>query len=87
MTLLIYVLMLGFGVCFLLSLWRWKTGPNAVDRILLFDLATSLSCGLLVLASILFKQSTFLDIALLLSVIAFVSTIGFAYWIEKGKDL
>lgn len=86
MTEFLIVILVGLSICFLVSLVRWVQGPQVADRIILFDLLTSLVCGLLVVISMVFKAAIFLDIALLLAVISFVSTIGLAYWLEKGTD-
>lgn len=86
MTEFLIVILVGLSVCFLVSLVRWVQGPQVADRIILFDLLTSLVCGLLVVISMVFNAAIFLDIALLLAVISFVSTIGLAYWLEKGTD-
>lgn len=86
MTLTLTVLLLFVALCFLIGLVRWIKGPQIADRIILFDLLTSLACGLMVIISMIFEMNLFLDIALLLAVISFVSTIGLAYWLEKGTD-
>lgn len=86
MSTLLVVILSFLGLCFIVSLVRWIQGPQIADRIILFDLLTSLACGLIVVVSMIFDSSLFLDIAVLLAVISFVSTIGLAYWLEKGSD-
>jgi multicomponent Na+:H+ antiporter subunit F len=86
MTEFLIVILVALSVCFLVSLVRWVKGPQIADRIILFDLLTALICGMLVVISLVFDAAIFLDIALLLAVISFISSIGLAYWLEKGTD-
>ncbi|MFP5519736.1 MAG: monovalent cation/H+ antiporter complex subunit F [Bdellovibrionia bacterium] len=86
MSLLLAMTLVILGFCLVTAMYRWVWGPAVADRIVLFDLATSIACGILVVASLLFNQNFLLDIALLLAVISFTSTIGLAYWLEKGSD-
>lgn len=61
---------------------RLVRGPTLADRIIAFDLLAIASAGIIVVTAIVAKQSVFLDAASIWAIIAFVSVIAFAYYIE-----
>jgi len=76
---------------FLLAFGRmWKAeGPNhrtiALDRVVALDLIGFLSIGLMTLSTIQSGNALFLDAAMILALIAFLGTVAFARYLEKGK--
>ena len=81
------VLILSFAImliALLIAVVRLYQGPGTVDRVVIFELFSSLAIGIMAIAFLWLKDSSMLDIGLLLSVIAFVGTIGFARFIERG---
>lgn len=84
------ILVFSFVVMFialLFAVFRLHQGPSAVDRIIIFDLFTSIAVGIMAIAFLWLKDSTMLDVGLLISVVAFVGTIGFARFIEgRGES-
>jgi multicomponent Na+:H+ antiporter subunit F len=81
-TLSLVLFMLGVGL--LLAFVRMVRGPSVPDRILSLDLMASLVVGIIAVYSILTNQPVFLDPAIILSLIAFLGTVAFARYIEKG---
>lgn len=82
------VLIFSFSVmmvALLFAIIRLYQGPGTVDRIIIFDLFSSIAIGIMAIASLWLKDSTMLDIGLLLSVVAFVGTIGFARFVEGRR--
>ncbi|MEM6822206.1 MAG: monovalent cation/H+ antiporter complex subunit F [Verrucomicrobiota bacterium] len=82
-----------FGYCLviismILSAWRLFKGPSVCDRIVALDLiAAQVMClsGLFVLET---GNRVFLDVALAIAVVAFLSTVAFARHLEKrGTEL
>lgn len=69
----------------LMAIIRLYQGPGTVDRIVIFDLFASIAIGLMGIAFLWLKDSTMLDIGLLLSVVAFIGTIGFARFVEGRR--
>jgi len=69
----------------LFAIVRLHQGPGTVDRIIIFDLFSSIAIGLMAIAFMWLKDSMMLDIGLLLSVVAFIGTIGFARYVEQRK--
>jgi multicomponent Na+:H+ antiporter subunit F len=62
---------------------RFLKGPSIVDRVISLDLMVSIGIGAIVVYSILTDQSTFLDIAMVVALIGFLSTVAFSYYLEK----
>jgi multicomponent Na+:H+ antiporter subunit F len=58
-------------------------GPKIVDRVLSLDLIITIGLGIITVYSMISKEATFLDIAMILALIAFLSTIAFSYYLEK----
>jgi len=63
----------------------WK-GPSVVDRVIALDLIITIGIGIITVYSIRQNQKVLLDVAIMLALIAFLSTIAFSYYIEKQKD-
>lgn len=86
--------MVSFGfliLAFLLAFLRMIRDPNrphrimALDRVLALDLMTTLSIGFMTLYAIETGKPLFLDVAMVLALIAFLGTVAFARYLEKGK--
>ncbi len=73
------------SVALLLALVRLILGPSLPDRVVALDLIATLAVGFTALYAVLSQQALFLDLALVLALIAFLGTIAFAYFIEKGE--
>lgn len=64
---------------------RLFRGPSLPDRVVALDLLAILVVGMIAAHSVRSNQSIYLDVALALALIAFLSTIAFAFHIEKGE--
>lgn len=73
-------------VALLFAIVRLYQGPGTVDRIIIFDLFASIAMGLMAIAFLWLNEGTMLDVGLLLSIVSFVGTIGFAKYIEKRNS-
>lgn len=62
---------------------RFLKGPSIVDRIIALDLIVTIGIGVISIYSIINNQPNFLDIALILALIAFLGTVAFTYYLEK----
>ena len=78
-TFVVFPLLAGAMV---LAFIRLVRGPTLADRIIAFDLLAVASAGIIVVTAIVAEQSVFLDAASIWAIIAFVSVIAFAYYIE-----
>lgn len=68
-----------------LILWRFIKGPSIADKIVSLDLLITTGIGIIAVYSIIYNQSTLMDTALILALIAFLSTVALSYYLEKRK--
>lgn len=66
-------------------LWRVGRGDSAFDRLLALDLISMLTLAVLVLMSILKRQSIYIDVALGLVALSYIVTIAMAKYIADQK--
>ena len=64
---------------------RLVKGPSIVDRVIALDLLITIGIAIITTYSILSDDSTFLDVAMILALIAFLGTVAFAYYLEKKE--
>lgn len=81
-TVNLVIMMLGAAL--VISCIRLFKGPTLPDRIVALDLIATLVVGLIAAYAIATNQSVFLIDAIVLTVIAFLGTVAFAYYIGKG---
>ncbi len=82
---LYYVILPILGLSVLLVFVRFLKGPGIVDRVIALDLIITIGISIIAVYSIITHQSTFLDIAMILALIAFLGTIAFSYYLEKRE--
>lgn len=70
----------------LLVFIRLIKGPRVVDRVVALDLIITIGIGIITIFTIRSNQKVFLDVAIILALIAFLGTIAFSYYIEKQED-
>ena len=76
-----------FGVIILatfLSLIRAVIGPTASDRMVAVDIMTTITTVVMVVLSLIFKRKIYLDVALVYAVLAYITTLVVARYLEKG---
>jgi multicomponent Na+:H+ antiporter subunit F len=73
------------SVALMLAFVRLVLGPSLPDRVVALDLIATLAVGFTGIYAIAVDQPIFLDLALVLSLIIFLGTVAFAYFIEKGE--
>jgi len=70
----------------LLSLVRLVLGPTLPDRILALDLITTLALAFIVLVAILTGFYLYVDIAISLGLVGFLSTVALARYVLKRAE-
>jgi multisubunit Na+/H+ antiporter MnhF subunit len=84
-VLYVSISLLGLGA--LLALVRFVKGPTLPDRVTAFDLFAAVVIGIMAIYSVITGNMAFLDVALVLSLIAFLGAMSFAYYLFKqSKD-
>lgn len=66
---------------------RFLKGPAVVDRVIALDLLVTVGVGFIGLFSLIANNAIFLDVAMILALIAFLSTVAFSFYLDKrDKD-
>lgn len=73
-----------FGVAIAITLIRVIIGPSLPDRVLSLDMIGVQIISSLAIISILLNTRAFLEVILVLAILAFISTISFTKYIERG---
>ena len=74
--------MVGMGL--LLDLFRIMRGPDPVDRILALDTMTINVVAIVLVGGIASRTSLYFEIALLIALVGFVSTVAFCKYLMRG---
>lgn len=64
---------------------RFLVGPSLSDRVVALDLLITTGIGAIAIYSVVADESAYLDVGIILALIAFLSSVAFAYYIEKKK--
>jgi multicomponent Na+:H+ antiporter subunit F len=87
--LLVWACWFGLGCLtlgLLLAIVRLILGPTLPDRILALDLITTLALGFIVLVAILTGLYLYLDIAIALGLVGFLSTVALARYVLNRAE-
>jgi len=79
--LVMFILAVAAAIAFV----RLLKGPSLPDRVVATDLLGTLSVGLLVVGAAASGQRAFLDAAIIIALIAFVSNVAYARFIERKR--
>ena len=83
-TYLMYVIVPIICLSLLIIVARFLKGPHVADRVVALDLLINSGVGLIGVFCLINEDPMFLDTAMILALIAFLSTIAFAYYLDKG---
>ena len=78
-SLIVHIILIG------VSVWRVWRGDNIIDRLMGADLISTLTLAILVLIALFEKNSIFIDVAVGLIALGFVSTIALAKYIADEQ--
>lgn len=73
------------AVAGLLAAVRLTRGPTIPDRVLALDLLATITIGISSAYAVLTDQPAYLDVAVILALIAFLGTVAFAYYLQRGR--
>lgn len=82
---LYYVILPLLAFANLLIFVRFFIGPRLVDRVISLDLLLTTGIGVITVYSVYSDQPTFLDIAMIMALIAFLGTVAYSYYLEKRE--
>jgi len=80
-----YFILPVLSLSMLLVFVRFMRGPDTVDRVVALDLLITTGIAIIAVYSIITNQSTFLDIAMILALIAFLGTVAFSYYLQRKQ--
>lgn len=75
---------LCISIAMLGLIYRVVKGPSIPDKVVALDALGINLIGVIGLLSILLKTNTFLEIILLIGILAFIGTVAFSKYLEKG---
>jgi len=78
-----YLVVPILSIAVLLIMYRFIKGPSIVDRVIALDLIITTGIGFIAAYSILTNRPSFLDVSMILALIAFLGTVAFSYYIQK----
>lgn len=73
-----------FSIAILLVLFRVLTGPTLPDRIVAFDVIGVNLISIVAVLSVVLQTKAYLEVILIIAILAFISTIAFSKYIERG---
>ena len=79
-TLVLNVLVVALFLAFI----RLVRGPSLPDRVVALDLCGTVVVGMIAVQAILVDQRVLLDVAIGLALVAFLGTVAFARYVERG---
>jgi multicomponent Na+:H+ antiporter subunit F len=80
------IAMMMLSTALVLAVFRLIRGPSTPDRVVALDLISTLTVGTIAVYGITTGQPVFIDVAIVLALISFLGTIGFAYYVEQGAS-
>lgn len=85
-TYLLYIILPALSLSTVLVFIRFMKGPSIADRVIALDLMVTIGIGAIAIYSMMTNQPTFLDIAMVVALIGFLTTVAFSYYLEKRKN-
>ena len=79
LSLLIHILLMIFVV------WRLWNGENVIDRLMASDMLSNLTMAVLVLMGLIYQQTIYVDVALGLAALGYITIITFAKYITDKQ--
>lgn len=72
------------GIATIITFIRVLIGPTFPDRVIAMDVVGVNLISAIAIVSILFNTRAFFDVILVLGILAFISTISFSKFLERG---
>ena len=78
-TLIIHIILVSVAV------WRVWRGENVIDRLIAVDLSSTLFLAVTVIIALIAGNSIYIDVALVLAALGFISTVALSKYIATEK--
>ncbi len=83
----VYISVIIIGLSILVIFLRLVIGPSIEDRIVALDLLSANAIAFIAVYSIQKNTTTFLDVGIIVALLAFLGTVAFAYYLgRRGKE-
>lgn len=82
---LYYIILPVLVISVIFVFYRFIKGPSLADRVIALDLLITIGIGIITVYSIVTNQPTFLDIAMIFALIAFLGTVAFSFYMERRE--
>jgi multicomponent Na+:H+ antiporter subunit F len=82
-SLMFFVILPVIGVAAVFTVLRLVRGPSIADRVVALDLLTTLGIGIVAAYAIGTNQVAFMDLAVIVALLGFLTTVAFAYYVER----
>ncbi|MDX9846357.1 MAG: monovalent cation/H+ antiporter complex subunit F [Tenuifilaceae bacterium] len=80
----LYIVIILLSICSVLAIVRLIKGPTLPDRVTAFDLFAAIVISMIAIYSVISGNTAFLDVAILLSLITFLGSMSFAYFLFRS---
>jgi len=81
---MLYTALALYGIAIAISAYRIIIGPSLPDRIIALDMIGVMLVSSIAITSVILGTKAFLEVILILAILAFISTIAFSKYIERG---
>ena len=81
----LFVVLPLLGLSLVLSFARLVRGPSTPDRVVALDLFTTIGIGIIAVYVVATDETAFLDAAIVIALLSFLSTIAFARYVERSR--
>jgi multicomponent Na+:H+ antiporter subunit F len=76
--------LITLGLALLIAVVRLIKGPSLPDRVVAMDLVGVLAVGLIVVLAAIANVKQMLDAAIVIALVAFVATVAYGTYVERG---
>ena len=80
----LYISLLILSLATLTCLFRVIKGPSMPDRVVALDTIGINLIGIVTILSIIYRTQAYLELILLIGILAFLSTVAFSKFIQRG---
>ncbi|PDM39065.1 MULTISPECIES: Na(+)/H(+) antiporter subunit F1 [unclassified Geobacillus] len=84
MTVIFNIALVILSIAMFCFLYRVVKGPSVADRVIALDAMGICLAGIVAIFSIILETSAFLEVILLIGILAFLGTVAFAKFLQKG---
>jgi len=74
------------GISVVLTVVRMVKGPSLADRVVALELVNLLAIGIITVFALVVEQTEFFDIAVVIALVSFMATVGFARYLERQRE-